>query len=91
MNAWIATKDPTKIAEVADRIAEQAPDRLTEVDGDREFAVWLLGVDRKIRRYTGVEHRDLPDWGWRAAYDDDLSPADAAADAIAHWIEFGDL
>ena len=39
MNAWIATKDPTKIAEVADRIAEQAPERLTEVDGDREFAV----------------------------------------------------
>lgn len=91
MNAWIATKDPAKVNAFADQIAAHEPQRLEEVDGDREFAVWLLGVDRKIRRYTGVEHRDLPDWGWRAAYDDDLSPADAAADAIAHWIEFGDL
>ncbi|MFI8775378.1 hypothetical protein ACIGKQ_24970 [Gordonia sp. NPDC062954] len=74
MNVWIATKDPTKIAEVADRIAEvadriaevadriaeQAPERLTEVDGDREFAVWLLGVDRKIRRYTGSSTATYP-------------------------------
>ncbi len=92
MNAWIATKDPAKVDTAADLIAEHEPNRLTEADGDREFAVWLYEVDRVIRTRTeGFGHRDLPDFGWREAYNDDLSPTDAAADAIAHWEEFGDL
>lgn len=92
MNAWIATKDPAKVNELADLIAAHEPNRITEADGDREFAVWMYRVDRVIRERTnGFGHRDLPDWGWRDAYNDDLSPADATADAIAHWEEFGDL
>ena len=92
MNAWIATKDPANVDAAADQIAAHEPNRITEADGDREFAVWMYGVDRAIRRRTnGFSHRDLPDFGWKDAYNDDLDPAVAAADAIAHWEEFGDL
>ncbi|MBD0862604.1 hypothetical protein IA539_15485 [Gordonia sp. zg691] len=92
MNAWIATKDPAKVATFAAQIAAHEPNRLDEADGDREFAVWLYAVDRIIRTRTeGFDHRDFPDWGWRDLYDNDWSPTDAAADAQAHWEEFGDL
>ena len=92
MNAWIATKDPAKVDALADLIAAHEPNRLTEADGDREFAVWMYRVDRVIRERTnGFSHRDLPDFGWRDAYNDDLSPEVATADAIAHWEQFGDL
>ena len=92
MNAWIATKDPAKVEAFADQIAAHEPNRITEADGDREFAVWMYGVDRVIRQRTnGFSHRDLPDFGWKDAYNNDLSPALAAADAIAHWEEIGDL
>ena len=80
MNAWIATKDPAKVEAFADQIAAHEPNRITEADGDREFAVWMYGVDRVIRQRTnGFSHRDLPDFGWKDAYNDDLDPAVAAA------------
>ena len=92
MNAWIATKDPAEVEAFADQIAAHEPNRLAEADGDREFAVWLYEVDRIMRARTdGFSHRDLPDFGWKDAYNNDLSPALAAADAIAHWEEIGDL
>lgn len=91
MNAWLACKDPAKIDALAARIAEHEPHRITDAGGNTEFAVWMVLVDRYIRKYTGLTHSDLPDWTWRATYDEDLSPADAAADALAHWHEYGDL
>ena len=92
MNTWIATKDPAKVNAFADQIAQHEPNRLAEADGDREFAVWLYAVDRIVRARTeGFGHRDLPDWGWRDAYNDDLSPEDTTADALAHWEQFSDL
>ena len=91
MNAWIATKDPAVIAEIADRIAAHEPARIDNAAGDRNFAVWMFGVDRKLRATTGFNHSDLPDWSWRNAYDDDLTPDDAAADARQFWNEYGDL
>ena len=92
MNAWIATKDPAKVNAFADQIAAHEPHRIEEVDGDRECAVWLYAVDRIIRERTaGFDHRDFPDWGWREVYDDDWSPADAAADALDDWEQSGDL
>ncbi|NED69869.1 hypothetical protein G3I15_54020 [Streptomyces sp. SID10244] len=87
MNAWLATQNPATIDALADRIAECEPERIYHANGDRQFAVWMLLVDRKVRNYTGHAVTDLPDWGWRDAYDDDLSPHDAFADALAHWID----
>ncbi len=91
MNAWIADKDHAAVSAIADRIAEKEPARIADAAGDRSFAVWMLGVDRKLRATTGVNHSDLPDWTWRSAYDDDLAPGDAAADAVQFWQEYGDL
>jgi hypothetical protein len=91
VNAWIAAKDPAVVSAIADRIAEKEPTRIDNAAGDRSFAVWMLGVDRALRATTGFNHSDLPDWSWRNAYDDDLTPVNAAADALQFWHEYGDL
>ena len=91
MNAWLDTQDPTKINALAARIADREPDRITAAHGDRHFAVWMLLVDRKARNYSGHAVTDLPDWAWRDAYDDDLSPHDAFSDALAHWLDTDEL
>ncbi|MAU84636.1 MAG: hypothetical protein CME34_22775 [Gordonia sp.] len=91
MNAWLADQDRTAIEALADRIAERDPDRLARAGDDRHFAVWMLLVDRKARNYSGHAVTDLPDWAWRDAYDDDLSPHDAFSDALAHWVDIEGL
>ena len=92
MNAWLATKDATKVAEIVTRIEARAPERIEHAGGDRHFAVWLLLADRQIgARLSGLTHRDMPDWTWRDAYDSDDSPATAVSDALDYWRESGDL
>lgn len=92
MNAWLATKDATKVAAMATRIEDRAPERIENAGGDRHFAVWLAFVDRRIAgRLDGFSHRDMPDWTWRDAYDSDDSPATAVCDAMDYWRENGDL
>ncbi len=55
-----------------------------------QFAQWLTEVDGAARDYSGRTLADLPEWGWRDAYEDDLSPAVAFTDALASWTQFDD-
>lgn len=48
------------------------------MDDDKEFENWLAQVDKELNKEWGFGHRDLPDWGWRDAFDDGLSPEEAA-------------
>lgn len=48
----------------------------------RSFEEWLRLVDSHIRNKCGLSHLDLPDWCYRDAYDDGVTPATAAARAI---------
>lgn len=50
---------------------------------DPGFAVWLMIIDRDLRKQLQVSHRDLSDWNWRDAYDNGTSPQDAAKQALA--------
>lgn len=92
MNAWLASKDATQVADIIGRIETRAPERIEHAAGDRYFAVWLAFVDRGIARHLGgLSHRDMPDWTWRDAYDSDAAPAEAVSDALDHWRDGGDL
>jgi hypothetical protein len=47
------------------------------------FEQWMARVDREIARSTGLSYLDLADYGYRDAYDDELSPREVAADVLA--------
>lgn len=59
--------------------------------GDREFGLWLFMVDRKMRRLVGIGHRDIADWHWHDAFDDGVSPSEAARDALGADDTFSEL
>jgi hypothetical protein len=50
--------------------------------GDVRFGVWLRLVDARLGKSLGIGHRDLSDWTWRDAFDDGLSPKEAAVAAL---------
>lgn len=87
MNAWLKSKPEDKIARVIAKMVA-ATDRLS-VDmrnyagDDNEFCLWLWLCNDRIMRRLGVGLMDIEDWGWRDAYDSDLSPAEAVRDAMA--------
>lgn len=53
---------------------------------DRPFAAWLAATDALCRRRYGMSIFDLPDFGWRDAHDDELTPRTALADAISNGV-----
>ncbi|WP_461666500.1 hypothetical protein [Gordonia sputi] len=91
MNMWLASKSRTSVDNAIARLSATMPDRITDAGGDGHFALWLYGVDRHIIAALGVGHRDLPDQRWRDRYEADISPAQAASDALAQWRANGDL
>lgn len=50
--------------------------------GDERFGLWLALVDQRLSRTFGIGLFDLADWPIRDAYDDGLSPKDAAQLAL---------
>ena len=91
MNTWIASRNPAALAEMVTIIETKAPHRIEAAGGDVHYAVWMRSVDSYLRRDTGFLHSDLPDWTWRDAYNDDLTPRAAVRAAITHWRSHGDL
>lgn len=54
------------------------------------FEQWLKEVDRYVVALCGLGADDLPDWGYRNAYDDGVSPIAAARKAYrAARAEYG--
>lgn len=46
------------------------------------FAAWMAQVDRILMQKGGLSHHDLADQTWRDWYDDEVSPANAAWEAL---------
>lgn len=73
----------------AQRVEEhlaKVPDAWIEwAGGDREFALWLIYCDKRVTRAVGLGLRDMEDWLWRDAYDNNVTPANAVIDAFANW------
>lgn len=91
MNMWLASKSRTSVDKAIAHLSATMPDRITDAGGDAHFALWLYGTDRHIIAALGVGYRDLPDQSWRDRYEADISPAQAASDALAQWRANGDL
>jgi hypothetical protein len=49
----------------------------------RTFEEWMAEVTREMMKKCGMGPDDLPDWGYRSAYDRGVQPARAASSAIA--------
>ncbi len=49
------------------------------------FGNYIHLVQREMDKITGggIDLDDLPDWDYMAAYEDELPPAEAAAEALA--------
>ena len=83
--SWITDKraevGDEKIDSVLMRVGMNHPTYVREnAHGDRGFALWLMLIDRHL---APLSHRDLADWHWRDAFDDGVTPAEAARDATA--------
>jgi len=44
---------------------------------DKNFSVWINGVDLLLEMQLGVTHKHLPDYMWRDLYDSKFSLEDA--------------
>lgn len=60
----------------------------SEVVNGLTFEHWLDNVNSVVQRRLGVGYLDLADWRWYDAWADEMSPADAADEAISE--EFSD-
>lgn len=87
MADWLDTQDPTKVADIIDRDGEKLMKRYNT--GNVRFALWLSLVDRRMSNSVGVTHRDISDWTWADAFEDEMSPREAAREALAADDTFG--
>ena len=46
------------------------------------FEAWMKKVDASVSARAGIGASDLPDGMYRDAYDDEMSPKDAATEAL---------
>lgn len=44
---------------------------------EQEFEQWLSDMDVIFTKVFGLSYQDYPDWGWRDAFEDGLSPSEA--------------
>ncbi len=46
------------------------------------FTAWMREVNFIIENKTGLSYNDLPDWDYVSAFEDEISPKDAASEAL---------
>lgn len=80
MNSWIARLPADKVAEWLAKNGDKAMARYYTTDP--VFALWMYYVDRAVQRRIVVGCMDLEDWRYRDAYDDDMSPKEAAIELL---------
>jgi hypothetical protein len=49
---------------------------------DSTFEEWMRYVDQEIGEVCGLGHRDLPDANYRDWFDDEMTPHEAALEAL---------
>ena len=70
----LTTERRAKIESALDR---SGAEHLRYANGDRNFAAFLLVADATAFKTIGVSIFDLPDFCWRDAHDDGMTPAEA--------------
>lgn len=51
--------------------------------GRLTFSGWLKAVEAEVVRITGLGREDFNDWGYAAAFEDEVEPVQAARDMLA--------
>lgn len=80
MNAWIESLPTEKRVEWLVKNGDKA--MAVHYTDDPNFALWLHYLDRACMRRAFLSYRDLEDWDYWAAYDGDMSPAEACRDML---------
>jgi hypothetical protein len=75
--AWIDTISDERRAEIDAALTERGAEHLRYANGDRAFAAFLLVADALACKHMGFSIFDLPDYCWRDACDDEMTPAQA--------------
>ena len=44
---------------------------------EQEFETWLAAMDAIFMQHYGLSYIDFPDWTWRDAFEDGLTPTEA--------------
>lgn len=47
-----------------------------------DFEIYLAIVDFMMGKTVGVTHRDIADWAWYDAFEDEVPPKDAVLEAL---------
>lgn len=47
------------------------------------FQTWMATLDSIVGKRTGLSVNDLPDWTFRDAYEDELTPSQAASEFLS--------
>jgi hypothetical protein len=90
---WLDTQDTGKVQEWQAAYRTLASlSHIREYDGgDERFGVWLALVNARLTRGVGVGLFDLADWNMRDAYEDGMSPREAALEALRNDDTFAGL
>lgn len=82
---WIDSQPAEKIEAALQRMREH-PERFERTSayagGDERFGLWLALVNKRLSNAVGLGLFDLGDWNIRDAYDDGMSPREAAAETL---------
>jgi hypothetical protein len=47
-----------------------------------DYNAWMARVEAQLDKLVGCGSLDLPDWGYRDAYENGMTPSEAARDAV---------
>ncbi|HKT03049.1 MAG TPA: hypothetical protein VJT31_26265 [Rugosimonospora sp.] len=80
--AWTDTLTDDTRRMMMRALDQRGAEYLDTAGGDRPYAAFLMATDTAAWRDCGVSIFDLPDYNWRATYDQGMSPTQALAAAL---------
>lgn len=80
INPWFDTLNGPLIQRVIEEKGEALKSR--HHTDDVMFALWLQALDQAVARRVHVRYDDLEDWRYHDAYDDGMTPVEAALEML---------
>lgn len=80
INPWFDTLPGPRVQQVIEEKGEALKER--HHTDDIYFALWLQALDQAVQRRIHLRYDDLEDWGYRDAYDEGMTPVEAATEML---------
>lgn len=74
--------DAAAVVRATDDLRAKHPELVEQAGGNVRLALYLTLVDRVLIRLVGITHRDLADFLWADAFENETKPKDAAMEAL---------